>query len=323
MLDKKGRRAIPINEGSRCYLIPEWLAQHRDERVCAWAKDKYAHVPPPADGKEPSPRHKFPKERKPQLGEVMKDLAILLFASLLMGEPIFVWVEDAAYYFNQFGYAPEELWKSNLLVNARPGDVARHGGRFKAGQLVFVSEKRLGFGSYASSNIAQRYSNALTGWALEEFDRLEAEARAAKVDPKWEAWIARREPLEEQCRAQRPKRKGTAPSDCTQTRLAMLTMFTDDPLAGVVGVERALRMLEAWRRVTHGSNLAMAGADKRQLGGDVEWIGVYLLAAIGLVIIPKNKLLRARDAIERTLAGGITFGEYRALVGLLEHLRFV
>ena len=103
----------------------------------------------------------------------------------------------------------------------------------------------------------------------------------------------------------------------------MLTMFTDDPLAAVVGVERALRMLEAWRRVTHGSNLAMAGADKRQLGGDVEWIGVYLLAAIGLVVIPKNKLLRARDAIERTLAGGITFGEYRALVGLLEHLRFV
>ncbi len=24
----------------------------------------------------------------------------------------------------QFGYAPEELWKSNLLVNARPGDIA-------------------------------------------------------------------------------------------------------------------------------------------------------------------------------------------------------
>ena len=85
VLDKKGRRAVPINEGSRCYLIPEWLAKHRDERVCAWAKDKYAHVPPPADGKEPSPRHKFPKERKPQLGEVMKDLAILLHASLLLG----------------------------------------------------------------------------------------------------------------------------------------------------------------------------------------------------------------------------------------------
>eukprot|EP00966_Prymnesium_polylepis_P335978 7391313-Prymnesium_polylepis.1 len=67
----------------------------------------------------------------------------------------------------------------------------------------------------------------------------------------------------------------------------------------------------------------MAGADKRQIGGDVEWIGVVLLAAIGLIVIPKNKLVRAKDALERAQAGLITFGEYRALVGLLEHLRFV
>ena len=39
--------------------------------------------------------------------------------------------------------------------------------------------------------------------------------------------------------------------------------------------------------------------------------------------IPKNKLLPARDVIGRKLQEGITFGEYRALVGLLEHLRFV
>lgn len=223
----------------------------------------------------------------------------------------------------QFGYAPEELWKSNLLVNARPGDIAEGGHKFKAGQLVFVSEKRLGFGSFASSNIAQRYSNALTGWALEEFDKLEMEARAAAPDPLWEGWIAKRTPLEAECRARRPKRAGLALTDCTQTRLAVITMFTDDPLAGVVGVRRALRLLEAWRRVTQGSGLVMAGADKRQLGGGVEWIGVYVLAAIGLIAIPKNKLLRARDAIQRTLSTGITFGEYRALVGLLEHLRFV
>ena len=137
------------------------------------------------------------------------------------------------------------------------------------------------------------------------------------------AWIEERRPLERRCRDERPKQKGKALSDCTQTRLAMLVMFTDDPCAAVVGVRRALRLLEAWRRVTRGANVEMAGAEKRQLGGDVEWIGIYLLAAIGLVAIPKNKLLRARDAIQRTLDGVITFGEYRALVGLLEHLRFV
>ena len=33
------------------------------------------------------------------------------------------------------------------------------------------------------------------------------------------------------------------------------------------------RMLEAWRRVAHGPGLAMTGADKRQLGGNVESMG--------------------------------------------------
>ncbi|KAL3920327.1 MAG: hypothetical protein SGPRY_005290 [Prymnesium sp.] len=50
-------------------------------------------------------------------------------------------------------------------------------------------------------------------------------------------------------------------------------MYTDDPLAIVVGVGRAMRLLEAWHRVTSQINLTMAGADKRQLGGHAEWIG--------------------------------------------------
>ena len=54
-------------------------------------------------------RHKFPKERKLALTEVTKDIALLILVSLTLGEPILVWVEDAAFYFNQFGYASEEL----------------------------------------------------------------------------------------------------------------------------------------------------------------------------------------------------------------------
>ena len=42
--------------------------------------------------------------------------------ALSLNEPLFVWVEDASFYFNQFGYSPSELWKSNLVVSARPGD---------------------------------------------------------------------------------------------------------------------------------------------------------------------------------------------------------
>ena len=52
------------------------------------------------------------------------------------------------------------------------------------------------------------------------------------------------------------------------------------------------RMPEAWRRVAHGSGLATAGADKRQLGEDVESIEVYLLAAIGLIRYPRTSCCR-------------------------------
>lgn len=44
-----------------------------------------------------------------------------------------VCVEDAAYYFNQFGYAPEELWKCTFVVGARAGDEDAHGRRLRSG----------------------------------------------------------------------------------------------------------------------------------------------------------------------------------------------
>lgn len=48
------------------------------------------------------------------------------------------------------------------------------------------------------------------------------------------------------------------------------------------------------------------------------------MASIGLLLITRdNNLICAHEAITRTIAGLITFGEYRALTGLLEHLRFV
>ena len=321
-LEETGRRAMSINEASKSYEIPTWIANSRQTDVQEWARHKYEHVPKRGDVAA-SVRHKFPKEHKPALSDVLRDASILGFAALEMNEPIFAFLEDAAYYFSQFGYSPEELWKSNLILNAREGDFTAAGAALMPGQLVFISEKRLGFGSFASSNIAQRFSNALTGWTLEVFDRLEQEAKEKSPDPQWEAWIRKRAPLEAKCREERPKKAGEALTDCKQTRLAAMHMFTDDPTTIVVGVDRTLRMLAAWREVTESINLQVADHEKRQLGCEIEWIGVCLLVGIGLVSIPGNKLLRARDAIRRTLQHETTFGEYRALVGLLEHLRFV
>lgn len=121
----------------------------------------------------------------------------------------------------------------------------------------------------------------------------------------------------------RPKRRGMANPDCNQSRLATIHMYTDDPVAIVVGAQRAMRLLQAWHTVTNSVNLTMAGPEKRQIGAHVEWIRVIICAAICVVAVPRGKLLRAREAIVRTLEEKITFGEYRALVGLLEHLKFV
>ena len=322
--DKKGRLVTPINAASRCYTVPNWLAQARDLKRQKWSRQRYAHVP--LDGADPakvSSRYKFPKEHKPSVRDVARDVTLLLRASLLMGEALFVWVEDAAFYFNQFAYAPEEFPKSTFIVSARDGDLDALGEAFAPGQLVFVSEQRLGFGSFASSNIAQRFSNAMVEWTLSDFDAAEASAFSRDPSPTWRDWINERRPLEDKCRQQRPKQKGQARTDCTQTRLATIHMYTDDPIMIAVGVQRAKRLMLAWKGVTHGVRLTMAGADKRQVGGHVEWIGVLVMAAIGVLVIPKNKLVRAKDALLRTKAKQITFGEYRALVGLLEHLRFV
>jgi hypothetical protein len=39
----------------------------------------------------------------------MHDATLLLREAVELGEPLLGWVEDAAFYFNQFAYAPEEL----------------------------------------------------------------------------------------------------------------------------------------------------------------------------------------------------------------------
>ena len=68
---------MPINTASRCYLVPEWLAQTRDPARRAWNVERYAHVPLDREGPVSS-RYKFPKEHKPSVGDVARDITLLL-----------------------------------------------------------------------------------------------------------------------------------------------------------------------------------------------------------------------------------------------------
>jgi hypothetical protein len=63
--------------------------------------------------------------------------------------------------------------------------------------------------------------------------------------------------------------------------------------------------------------------EKRSLGTWAPWLGVLLLAGLGLVLVPKAKLLRTVHRIDELLTDGLPFQDYRSLIGLLEHLRCV
>jgi hypothetical protein len=100
-------------------------------------------------------------------------------------------------------------------------------------------------------------------------------------------------------------------------------MYTDDPIMAVVGVDRAIRLLRLWARLTVELGLIMAIPEKRSLGTWAPWLGILLLAGLGLVLVPKAKLLRTVHRIDELLTDGLPFQDYRSLIGLLEHLRCV
>ena len=108
-----------------------------------------------------------------------------------------------------------------------------------------------------------------------------------------------------------------------QRRLYTAFMYTDDPIWVVVGVDRTLRALRAWRHLTNSVNLIMAIPEKRHLGVQILWLGILVMISLGIVVVPKAKLLRASSTVAQILAGRQPFHVYRSLVGLLEHLRAV
>ena len=104
---------------------------------------------------------KWPKEIKPLVGQVMRDLAILRRAAEVLQEPIYVFGTDLRDYFNTLAMATSELHKLNIIFVAAAGDLPSSAPHTAGPQLIFVSEKRLGFGTHGASNIAQRFSEAI------------------------------------------------------------------------------------------------------------------------------------------------------------------
>jgi hypothetical protein len=275
----------------------------------------------------------------------MRDNSVFNRAGHLLGEPTYGFEDDAKDYFNQLAMASSELHKVGTVFLAEAGDLPPSGGgpAEETDRLIFVSEGRLGFGTHGASNIAQRFSDALVVWYREDMDVADAEARQ-RAGPQERAWLRLRLALQQRrglpcvdihrwTRAPEavlpdipaPTTVDAIPPGyvCPQLRLFSAYMYTDDPLFLTVGLERTKRALRVWRELTNAIRLIMAIPEKRTLGSWGKWLGVNVISNLGLVVVPRDKILRASAAIADVLETGVQFHVYRSLCGLLEHLRAV
>ena len=162
----------------------------------------------------------------------MRAIAVLRRAAEVLGEPIYIFGDDAKDYFNQLAMATSELWKLNVVFLAEADDLEG----VKAGDLVFISEMRLGFGTHGASNIAQRFSDALLAIFRDNMD--EAEAATGDSSPALREWLAtRRSVLEPGEPPAHRTRRWRAPEDRAgsievrpQQRLYFTLMYTVTPL---------------------------------------------------------------------------------------------
>ena len=342
--DASGLQAISINEASHIYHMPQHFLRDERPEFREWLRARGLPAPSPSPASSTARFTKWPKERKPQLSAVMRDNAVFNRAGHLIGEPTYGFEDDAKDYFNQLVMAPSELHKVGTVFLAEPSDLATSAEQPPGvDQLIFVSEKRLGFGTHGASNIAQRFSDALVVWYREDMDVADAEARAS-ASARELSWLQLRLDLQrrrgEPCVAihrwtqapgavlpdiPAPTSVGAIPPGyvCPQLRLFSAFMYTDDPLFLTVGLERTKRALRVWRRLTDAIRLIMAIPEKRTLGSWGRWLGVDVISNLGLVVVPRDKILRASAAIADVLDRGVHFHVYRSLCGLLEHLRAV
>ena len=337
--DAEGVRAISLNDAAHIRFMPGHFKSDQRPEFRQWLSKR--GLPPP---EEETPEEggvmkasKWPKERKPHLTAVMRDMAVFGRAAHRLATAVYSAGDDAKDYFNNIPMAASELHKVGV---AFLDDSTDEVGRAK---LRYVSEKVLGFGTHGASNLAQRLSDAIVVMFYEDMDAMEAEAmgHAASNELAWlEERLALMRRKGEACHDFRrftqlpahrlpdipaPAKVGDIPHGyvCPQLRLYSAYMYTDDNQLLFVGTERTIRGLRAWRLLVTRINLRMAIDEKRSLGTWSKWLGALILAGLGLVVVPKEKILRASQAVTLVLEGGAEFHVYRSLCGLLEHLRAI
>ena len=273
--DASGLLAISINSASRYEHIPQYFLRDPRAEMLIWLERRGlmpAYQRARVGIRSESLREereqlkgataaaaptKWPKEVKPTVAELMVYLAVLRRAAEVLGEPIYVIGDDAKDYFNQLGMATSELWKLNIAFLAEAGDLEENTAGTGQSQLLFISEKRLGFGTHGASNVAQRFSYALLDMFRDAMDEAEATAEdeSTPAAVQWQAYRSEAQlTANEPCHRTRRWRaseeeRAAGVMVCPQHRLYAVLMYTDDPLWIIVGRQRTMRAIREWRRL--------------------------------------------------------------------------
>ena len=314
--DDGGVRALSINEASMTHHFPQhYASDHREDWLQYLAHRK---LPPTAEMVEalnhPASRGtKWHRQRMPGLSDAMRCLVVLKRAAHLTRDAIYVIGDDVKDYFNHLVNAAEDLWMMNTIF-LNEDDIANHVDQpayaSKHGSLVFVHEKRMGFGLHPNSNIAQDLSEALMHMLRSDIDAIDDPLLESDPREAVQRWLSQRRIIEG--RTGRHER-----------RMYCALMYCDDSILIIVGAARAKRVLRIWRRLISDAGLIMAIPEKRTVGVWCTWIGALIFAGLGVVAIPRTKVLRASHTMRRLCNEGLEFSEYRSLVGLLEHFRCI
>ena len=311
--DSSGLRVLSINEASRIYHMPQHYLDDTRPEMINWMNSR--GLPPTAEqlkALEVNHGSKHGKQYMPSIRIVMQDLAYLKRAAARLRRPIYIFGNDVKDYFNHMENAVSELPLMNIAwigadeleADARQRAYSdRHGNH-----LIFVSERRMGFGIHPNSGIAQDLSEAIDFIFRKRMDAAVDAELEASTDPELQKWLTERRALEH-------KHGGN------QHRLYAAHTYCDDNIVIVVGLDLSIKALSIRGDIEREAGLIMAIPEKRMLGTWGMWLGIYIFVGLGIVVVPRHKLLRAATAVRQALDKQLPFDEYQSLMGLLEHIR--
>ena len=312
--DRTGLKAISINLASSTFHMPRHYYDDVRPEFQAWLRSR--GLPATADQiAQLAAGHikKWGQQVMPTLKQLARNLLPLRRVARLLGMPLYLFGDDIKDFFNHLENAPSELPLMNIAFLAEDADFEEHARSLatadvRGNTLVFVLERRMGFGIHPNSGIAQDLSDGIDHIFRKRMDAVEDPINEADPRPSMQQWLAKRRVLE-------------AKVGGHQRRLYTCFTFCDDSITGVVGVDQAIRAIKLRRSITSEAGLIMAIPEKRMLGVWGLWLGIFIFSSLGLIVVSREKLLRATSACRRAVANQLTFDDYRSLTGLLEHIR--